>query len=237
MTPPPPPLAPEPADDKGRRGGFSPWLVLVLVVALAGSAALGALLVSSSSDDDPSGADPSDSPSATSAEPTTPGSPSQTPGGPTDVSTTATVTGPPPIPPGLDLNNNRVEYPATNLLDDDPESAYRLPGDASGSVITFELAEDMTISQVGLSNGYTKIDGDVDWYIRNRRITLVTWTFDDGTSVDQPLDPDNRELQLIEVDDIETRSIQLTIQQVSAPGVGPGARDVTAISDVILLGS
>ncbi len=236
MTPPPPPLAPEPADDKGRRGGFSPWLVLVLVVALAGSAALGALLVSSSSDDDPSSADPSDSPSATS-ESTTPGSPSQTPGGPTDVSTTATVTGPPPIPPGLDLNNNRVEYPATNLLDDDPESAYRLPGDASGSVITFELAEDMTISQVGLSNGYTKIDGDVDWYIRNRRITLVTWTFDDGTSVDQPLDPDNRELQLIEVDDIETRSIQLTIQQVSAPGVGPGARDVTAISDVILLGS
>jgi hypothetical protein len=213
----------------------------VLVLALAGSAAIGTWLAGQGSDDDGSGGSTTGSPSASPAEPTSPTGPTQGAGDPGDLAATASATGPRPIPPGLDLNNNRVTYPATNMLDDDPESAYRLPGDASGAVITFELAEISIVRQVGLINGYTKVDtsggSTVDWYPRNRRILRVQWSFDDGTTVEQALDPEIRELQLIEVDDIETRTVQLTIVEVGAPGSGPRARDVTAISDVLLLGS
>lgn len=231
--PPPPVLAPSP---HRQRSAVSPVWITVLVLALIGSAALGTWLATRGSDDEESGANATGSPSATSSDPTSPTLPTQG-AGQDDLAPTATVTGPRPIPPGLDLNNNPVSYPASNMLDDDPESAYRLPGDAAGAVITFELTGVKTISQVGLINGYTKVDtsggSTVDWYPANRRILRVEWAFDDGTTVEQPLDPEVRELQLIEVDDIETSTVQLTILEVTAPG----ARDVTAISDVLLLGS
>ena len=236
--PPAPAPATTPTSHRQRRSPFSPLLIAVLVVALAGSAVLGALLVTSGSDDGSPGADPTGSPTAIPSEGATPTPPESDVN---DVSTSATVAGPPPIPPGQDLAGNPVTYPASNMLDDDPASAYRLPRDATGSVITFQLADVTTISQVGLVNGYTKIDtsgaGTVDWYPLNRRITRVEWSFDDGTTIEQSLDPDVRELQLIEVDDVETGSVQLTILEVSPPGTGPGARDATAISEVLFIGS
>lgn len=248
--PPPPPHPPPghtPTSHREQRRGIAPWAIAVLVLALAGSAALGTWLATSGSDDEPSGTTTgTDTPSATEpgtepAEPTSPSSTDSPDAEVNDVSETASVAGPPPIPPGRDLNGQPVRYPVENLIDDSPETAYRLPGDASGSVITFQLAEATKIRQVGLVNGYTKTDSSgsstVDWYPLNRRVLRVEWAFDDGTVIEQTLDPDVRELQLLEVEDIESGSVQLTILEVSPPGTGPGARNVTAISDVLLLGA
>lgn len=248
--PPPPPFPPPghaPSSHREPRRGVAPWAIVVLLLALAGSAALGTWLATSGSDDEPSGSTTgTDTPSATEpgtgpAEPTSPSSPDSPDAEVNDVSETADVSGPPPIPPGRDLNGQPVRYPVENLIDDSPETAYRLPGDASGSVIIFQLAEPTKIRQVGLVNGYTKTDSSggstVDWYPLNRRVIRVEWAFDDGTVVEQTLDPEVRELQLLEVDDIESGSVQLTILEVSPPGTGPGARNVTAISDVLLLGA
>ena len=84
-----------------------------------------------------------------------------------------------------------MTYPPANMLDDDTTTAYRMPGDASGSTITFVLPKEAVISEVGLINGYAKKDRagnrTVDWYAKNRKILEVEWLFDDGSSVVQNL--------------------------------------------------
>lgn len=157
---------------------------------------------------------------------------------PDDLAPHSKVAGPAPIPPGRDLGGDEVRYPATNVLDDDPETAYRLPGDASGTTIVFTLPQETTIDRVGLVNGYAKMDTDngrtVDWYAKNRRILRVEWVFDDGTTVSQDLREDPG-LQTVDVDDVSTRRIELRLVEVSEPG--PRGRDTTAISDVLIHGS
>lgn len=159
---------------------------------------------------------------------------------PDDLAPHTRVKGPEPLKPGTDLNGNRVTYPPTNMLDDDPETAYRMPGDASGASITFTLPQETTVDGVGLVNGYAKLDTTggqtVDWYAKNRRITEVEWVFDDGTTVTQDLD-DDPELQTVGVDGVTTKKIELRIISVSAPGPQPRSRNTTAISDVLIHGT
>jgi hypothetical protein len=216
------------------------WLpILLLFLAMLAAASAGIWLATRGSDD-PDGVsatpDPSSPVSTTPPEKTKDPSPTVRPDGRSDLAPLAEAEGPPPVPPGLDLSNNRVTYPVTNLLDENPESAYRIPGDATDSVITFRLPETSTITEVGLVNGYAKTDRDIDWYELNRRIVRVEWRFDDGTSVVQDLES-TREMQLLEVDPVKTGTIELTILEVTAPGPGRLGKNVTAISDVLILGS
>jgi hypothetical protein len=157
------------------------------------------------------------------------------PDDPSDLAPHVRVDGPAPLRPGQDLAGNRVTYPASNMLDDDDETAYRLPGDATGSVITFELPQASTLTAVGLINGYAKTDGSVDWYALNRRILQVEWRFDDGSTVVQDL-VSSPMLQTMEIDPVETKTIELRLLEVSPPGRGPRSKNATAISDILLLG-
>ncbi len=152
--------------------------------------------------------------------------------------TTATV--PATAPPNQDTSGNLVNYEARNMFDGVPETCWRMPGDGSGDVITLQLPEPTTVTSVGLINGYAKTARDggatLNWYTGNRRITAVDWTFDDGTTVSQDLQ-ETRAVQSIEVDPVETSSIELRLVEVSAPGTGPSARNYTAISDIALIGT
>lgn len=234
------PVPPPRRHAASNRSWVLPIVLLVLAMLAAGTA--GVWLATRDSGT-AGGRDPEPTPSSATGSKTpsrTPDKPSTGPDGQADLSSAAEVDAPPPLPPGLDLANNRVTYPATNMLDDNPESAYRVAGDATGSVITFRLPESSTITEVGLVNGYAKTDTrggrTIDWYDRNRHILRVEWLFDDGTSVVQDLES-TRELQLIEIDAGETETIELRILEVSEPPRGPLSKDVTAISDVLLLGS
>jgi hypothetical protein len=135
----------------------------------------------------------------------------------------------------VDDAGNPVTYEADNMLDADPRTSWRMPGDASGSVLTFTFDEAVTVTEVGMINGYAKNDPPHDWYAGNRRIESVTWIFDDGTEVTQDLD-EVRDPQTIAVD-AETTTIELRIVEVTDPGKGPDARDFTAISDVRFVGT
>lgn len=145
-----------------------------------------------------------------------------------DVPATATAS--------VDEDGDPVTFKAANLLDGDPRTCWRMPGDGSGSVVTFGFDEAVTVTRVGLINGYAKTDPPHDWYDGNRRIVAVVWVFDDGTEVSQELG-DDRAMQSIPVDAIETRTLELRIREVTGPGDGPDARDFTAISEVEVAGS
>ncbi|WP_322936566.1 NADase-type glycan-binding domain-containing protein [Nocardioides bizhenqiangii] len=139
-------------------------------------------------------------------------------------------------PASVDGDGDPVTFEADNMLDADPRTSWRMPGDGSGSVITFTFGEAVTVAEVGLINGYAKTDPPHDWYAGNRRIEAVTWVFDDGTEVTQEL-RERPDLQTIGVDAVETATIELRILEVTGPGDGPDGRDFTAISDVKIFGS
>jgi hypothetical protein len=114
-----------------------------------------------------------------------------------------------------------------------------MPGDGTGKVLTITLARATHLTQVGLINGYAKIGEQggkkVDWYAGNRRVLKVEWLFDDGSVVSQDLSQ-TRKLQTTDVD-VTTKTVRLRLVEVSGPGKGKAARDMTAVSEVGLSGT
>lgn len=146
------------------------------------------------------------------------------------------ITVPGSAPASVDDAGNPVTFEASNMIDSDPRTSWRMAGDGSGSVVTFTFDDAVTVTEVGLINGYAKTDPPHDWYAGNRRIEAVTWVFDDGTEVTQDLD-EVQDPQMISVDAGETTQIELRILEVTEPGAGPDGRDFTAISDVEFVGA
>ena len=156
-----------------------------------------------------------------------------------NVAGTATASAPVTRPPGEDTQGNKTSYDASNMLDGDPTTAWEMPGDGRGKVLTFTLAKRTHLSQVGLINGYAKVgeqDGQkVDWYAGNRRVLQVEWLFDNGSTVTQDLQQ-TRKLQTTDVD-VTTKTVRLRLVEVSGPGEGKAARNMTAVSEVRLSGA
>jgi hypothetical protein len=139
-----------------------------------------------------------------------------------------------------DNAGNPVTYDATNMTDGAADTAWRMDGDGTGQELTVALAGPTTVTHVGLVNGYAKTDtsGDRDdRYRQNRRITSVTWTLDDGTTVTQSL-AQTRALQYVAVPDAPaTSSVRLTINSTTAPGSKDGrVYDHTAVSELAVFG-
>lgn len=155
---------------------------------------------------------------------------------PVDVARLAEATPPATAAPSRDVDGNAVRYEAFNMLDAQPDTAWRMPGDGSGREIDFRLATTTKITRVGLVNGYAKVEPGYDGYAANRRIIAVEWVFDDGTVVPQTL-TDGLALQSVKIRRVVTDTVTLRIVSVSAPTRGPSGRDYTAISDVALVGT
>lgn len=159
---------------------------------------------------------------------------------PANVAATTRIEAPETAPATTDLDGSLVGYTAEQMVDGVPQTCWRTPGDGSGTTILFTLRRPTTLTRVGLVNGYTKQVPNgtslVDWYPLNRRITSVEWVFDDGTTVSQDL-REVRRMQRLRIDPVTTRTVQLRILGVTAPGAGPLGRDYTAISEVMLAGT
>lgn len=224
----------------GPRGGVGPlpWIIgiaFVLFLALVG----GLLLMTGGADgpaadapvepseaaDPPAADQPGDEPDEAAADESAaaePGSPLV----PADIAVPGSASA------SRDNDGNPVTYGPENLFDEVASTSWRVGGDAAGDTLSFSFDGPVTLTEVGLINGYAKQDPPNDWYDVNRRIREVEWIFDDGTVVRQSLD-EVRDLQVIEVDAVETEEVQLRLVRVSAPG----GRDYTAISEVSLVGS
>lgn len=231
-----------------RRSGRVGWIVAAVLLLLMCGGGIAWWVSSGDDSDDAAGSSQSPSPDETGAtndpseDPTedieTPEPPDDPP---VDLAESATASGPAPVAPGQDFSGQTFRYPASNMLDGDPSTAYRMNGDRSGTTITFELGEEATMREVGIVNGFAKTDtdpsgADVDWYAGNRRILAVEWIFDDGTVVSQDL-RETTKLQTIAVDGVTTSSVKLRLTEVSPPGPGKWGRDVTSIGTVLLRGS
>jgi len=161
-------------------------------------------------------------------------------GDPVDVTSTTPATVPGEAPPNNDVTGELVTFVGDNLLDADATTSWRIAGDATGSTITLTFPAPVTLTEVGLVNGYAKTSVDdagqaFDWYHGNRRLLSAEWVVA-GQTFEQDFG-DTTELQALAIEPVETTTVELRLTGVSPPGVGPTGRDYTAISDVRLTGS
>jgi len=137
----------------------------------------------------------------------------------------------------VDGDGRPVSYAAANLLDGDPATTWRATGDARGSSVRITFAAPRLVSAVGLVNGYAKVDPatGLDRYPEERRVTAVTWSFDDGTTYAQELDDGVRTAQRMLIDPVRSGVVTLRIDATTPPG--DLDRDYTAISEIELFGA
>jgi hypothetical protein len=137
--------------------------------------------------------------------------------------------------PGQEADGSPVTYGPELVLDDDPATAWRCPGDGVGQRLTVDLGGPATVTEAAVVPGYAKTDpaDGTDRYAQNRRLTKVRWLFDGGVSVDQTLDPapENRELQRIAVPAVPSSTVALEVLESS-----DGSRDTVAVSSVVVSG-
>lgn len=152
-----------------------------------------------------------------------------------DLAASATFEVPATAPATTDFDGTLVAYEASQMGDGNPATTWRTAGDATGEQIVITLSEPGVVNRVGLVNGYAKQVAGVDWYPNNRRILAVTWSFDDGTEVEQTF-AERPAMQRMKVPPVETSTVTVTITSVTPPGSGNLGRDYTAISEVSLIG-
>ncbi|QSR31715.1 hypothetical protein CFI00_14620 [Nocardioides sp. S5] len=152
-----------------------------------------------------------------------------------DLADSATFGVPATAPATNDLDGTLVAYEASQMADGNPATTWRTAGDATGGQVVITLSEPGVVTRVGLVNGYAKQVAGVDWYPNNRRILAVTWTFDDGTEVEQTF-AERPAMQLLKLPPVETSTVTVTITSVTPPGSGTLGRDYTAISEVSVIG-
>ena len=137
-------------------------------------------------------------------------------------------------PPAKDDAGKPVSYEAGNVLDGDRSTAWRCDGNGAGHTMTFTFPAGTTISTVGLVNGYAKTDpkSGAKRYGEYRRISRVTWTFDDGSAVEQKLADGTPKVQTTSVGPVETQRVTLTIDDSTKPGRSAKSRNAVLISEV-----
>jgi hypothetical protein len=144
--------------------------------------------------------------------------------------------------PGQDAAGRPVTYDPALAVDGNVETAWRCDGDGAHDRLTLDLGRSVSVSSIGIIPGYAKTDptDGTDRYRQGRRLSEVTYTMDDGHTVDHKLDPatGNRVLQVQDAGATETRRVIVTIVS-SVPGEdvdGKAAVDAVAISELAVRG-
>lgn len=228
--------------DRARRAVPPVVLLASVLLVVAAAVAVVALWLGFSG----SSAGPPTAPSAAASTPSAGAAPSADPSASSGSSSGARQTGaslvgsasaqvPATSADAVDGARKKVGYAASNMLDDDPTTAWRMDGDGSGKTVTFTFEEPRTMTTVGLLNGYAKADPatGTDRYSQTRRITRVTWTVG-RRRITQELRDGDREAQTVSFPATRTQTVTLRIDAVTTPG--DAAFDQTAISQAVLRG-
>jgi hypothetical protein len=130
---------------------------------------------------------------------------------------------------------NPVYYMPEQMADGKPSTAWRCGGDGVGQVVTFVFPAGTTIVEVGLVNGYAKVDpaSGAERYGEYRRITSVTWTFVNGRTFQQSLTDGTQTMQKLSIPSQPGDQVTLTIEASTDPGTTTRGRDAVLISEVL----
>lgn len=154
---------------------------------------------------------------------------------------TPTITPACSAPASSDTAGNPITFDPANLVDTNPQTAWRCPGAAIGTHLEFTVPSATVIDQVALVAGYDAVDSvdGTDRFFQNRRPTTVSWICfgpDDAAlaEVRQDIDPANRQVQTIDVSLAGCAVLDLRIDAVTSDF--RDGKDFTAISEVVIRG-
>ncbi len=135
--------------------------------------------------------------------------------------------------PSRDGSRTVTSFDAQNVLDGDPETAWRCHGRAIGTTLRVNFDQPTQIAQLGMINGYAKTDPvtRADRYAENRRVTRVRWSLDGDRWIEQKLDSGDSSLQTLRIPVTTTRVIVVQIRASSS-----GSRNATAIGELQFAG-
>lgn len=142
------------------------------------------------------------------------------------------LTVPEPSSSTLDGCGDSLDFGGRNMIDGIDRTTWRMDGDGTGKTLVLQLEGTRRVLSVGLIPGFDAVDpcDGTDRFATNRRITDVTWEFDDGSRVEQRL-IDVATVQRIDVDATTTR-IKLHLDGVTANPED----DFTAVSELVVRG-
>lgn len=225
----------QPSAPPERRSTSRLWAVGAFVL-LAALAAFGVVVLTGGDDDpQPAAADrpaerttPSTSPPPSTTATTVPPAPTSVRLAPTSVDATSWS------PDSQTACFDPVSYGPGNAVDGVRTTAWQVTGDGTGQSITFELPPGTTVTRVGLTPGYDKVDpcDRTDRFTQNRRVTSVEWELG-GETIPQSLATSRRAVQRIRVGAVETTSVTMRITG-TVVGDDPGAD--TPISEIVVFG-
>ena len=138
-------------------------------------------------------------------------------------------------PQSTDGAGDVVVYTPEQMSDGRMNTAWRCNGNGVGQVVTFGFPAGTTIAQVGLVNGYAKVDpaSGVPRYGEYRRITAVTWTFANGAAFQQSLNDGVEAIQKLSIPAQWGDQVTLTVEAATEPGSTARGRDAVLISEVV----
>jgi hypothetical protein len=153
---------------------------------------------------------------------------------PVDLTATLRARASATAPDHFDDAHNSTSYRASNVLDSNPSTSWRVVGNGQGATVTLILPRPRRVTQVGLIPGYAKTDPATgrNRFFQENRILEVRWLFDGGRTVSQRF----RDLPVMQrtATNVVTRSVTI---QIVATRPGDPHYNYTPISDVQLLGT
>lgn len=146
-------------------------------------------------------------------------------------------------PPSQDAGGAQTVFEPVLVLDGDPATAWRCPGDGRNQRISLDFGRPVRITAIAIIPGYAKTDprDGTDRYRQNRRLTAVFYALDGQSGYQHTLNPspDLRNPQVLDVAAVVSRS--LTVNLISSvpgePTNGQPASDNVAISELVVLGT
>jgi hypothetical protein len=140
-------------------------------------------------------------------------------------------------PNATDGCQQTTTFDPANVVDGNPETAWRVGGDGVGSYVQLNFDSSIRVSEVQILPGYAKVDhctGD-NRFTQNRRVKRVELTFSNGSTVISDL-RDAPQMQSIPVSPVQTQWVKITILETYPQPAGDAGRNFTPISEVQVVG-
>jgi hypothetical protein len=134
-------------------------------------------------------------------------------------------------PDSKDAAGNPVSFAASNAVDGNLATAWRVPGDGVGASLVLSFDRPVHVAWIGVVPGYAKVDpaDGSDRFAQNRRVRSAQFQFSGG-QVRAFGFADRPQLQRAAID-LDTSQVAMQITSTTS-----AERDFTAVSEVEVYG-
>ena len=124
---------------------------------------------------------------------------------------------------GQDACGDTFNYPPANVVDADPETAWQVGGTGVDQWLELTYGEPVKVSRVGIIPGYAKEDrcDGTDRFYQYYVVRGAVIRFSDGSEVKAEFEK-KPQMQFVDTNGHETKSLRITIVEVYPPGDKPG---------------